>query len=135
MACLFIRQLPAETKVGREVAIPRHLQDGEEFDLPLSKLLTYGKQLIRAHFTAEEGAGRPLTKGTGAPLSDLSSPLTFPRNHNRISGPEGNSCAGCHNQPITGGAGDLSTNVFVLGHRFDFATFDASDGTGTRLTR
>ena len=118
--------------VGREIAIPRHLQDGEEFDLALTDLIAYGKKLFEARFTSQEGAGRPLTKGTGAPLSDPNSPLAFPRNNNRVSGPESNSCAGCHNQPISGGAGDLSTNVFVLGQRFDFATFNSSDAIPTR---
>jgi Di-haem oxidoreductase, putative peroxidase len=32
----------------------------------------------------------------------------------RISGPDANSCAGCHNQPRPGGAGDFVANVFVL---------------------
>lgn len=123
-----------EQDIGREVAIPRHLQDGEEFDLSLHELLKYGKELFEARFTAEEGAGRPLTKGTGAPLSDLSSPLLFPRNNNRVSGPDSNSCSGCHNQPIAGASGDLSTNVFVTGQRFDFATFDAKDTVATRGT-
>ena len=114
-------------QVGREVAIPHHLQDGDEFQTSVPDLIRYGKKLFDARFTIEEGAGRPLTKGTGEPLSDPSSPLSFPRNNNRISGPDSNSCSGCHNQPISGGAGDLSTNVFVLGQRFDFATFDAND--------
>src|SRR6185437_6264280 len=105
------------------------LQDGEEFDVPLGDLIRYGKKLFEAHFTSQEGAGRPLAKGTGAPLADPNSALIFPRNNNRISGPESNSCAGCHNQPIAGGAGDL---VFVLGQRFDFATFDANDIVPTR---
>src|SRR5579875_3477554 len=121
-----------EAEIGREIAIPRHLQDGEEFDLALTDLIAYGKKLFEARFTSQEGAGRPLTKGTGAPLSDPNSPLAFPRNNNRVSGPESNSCAGCHNQPISGGAGDLSTNVFVLGQRFDFATFSSSDAIPTR---
>ncbi len=121
-----------QSEIGREVAVPHHLQDGEEFDTPLPDLIAYGKKLFEAHFTREEGAGRPLTKGTGAPLSDPNSPLAFPRNNNRISGPDSNSCAGCHNQPIAGGSGDLSSNVFVLGQRFDFATFDANDILPTR---
>jgi hypothetical protein len=121
-----------EPEVGREVAIPRHLQDGEEFDLTIKELLAYGKKLFEARFTAQEGAGRPLSKGTGAPLSDPNSPLLFPRNNNRLSGPDSNSCAGCHNQPISGGTGDLSTNVFVAGQRFDFVTFDSTDGIPTR---
>lgn len=120
-----------QSEVGREVAIPHHLQDGEEYDLPLKDLIAYGKKLFEVRFTVEEGAGRPFSKGTGAPVSDPANPLLFPRNNNRVSGPESNSCAGCHNVPISGGAGDLSTNVFVAGQRFDFATFSAADTVPT----
>ena len=130
MASLLFAQ--NDTEIGREVAIPQHLQDGEEFDVSTRDLIGYGKKLFEAHFTSQEGAGRPLTKGTGAPLSDSSSPLLFPPDTNRVSGPDSNSCAGCHNQPISGGAGDLSSNVFVLGQRFDFATFIENDVTPTR---
>ncbi len=73
------------------------------------------------------GGGRPLSKGTGAPLSDPAQPLVFPRNFNRVSAPDANSCAGCHNLPVPGGGGDVVTNVFVLGQRFDFASFDGAD--------
>src|SRR5205823_14400956 len=38
-----------------------------------------------------------------------------------------NSCAGCHNVPVLGGGGDIVANVFVLGQRFDFATFDGNE--------
>lgn len=114
-------------EVGREVAIPHHLQDGEEFLVSIPDLVRYGSKLFQARFTIQEGAGRPLTKGTGAPLSNAGDPLTFPRNNNRVSGPESNSCAGCHSVPIAGGGGDLATNVFVLGQRFDFATFNGTD--------
>jgi hypothetical protein len=60
--------------------------------------------------------------------------LEFPRNFNRISAPDANSCAGCHNIPfgVPGGGGDIVANVFVLGQRFDFATFDGADLTPTR---
>ncbi|HEX3681524.1 MAG TPA: hypothetical protein VHU83_03205 [Bryobacteraceae bacterium] len=50
--------------IGRQVAIPRHLQDGEEFQVTIQDLLRYGQRLFEAHFTIEEGTGRPLTKGT-----------------------------------------------------------------------
>ena len=127
LATLAIAGTDQNEIVGREVAIPHRLQDGDEFTLPIPQLISYGQKLFEARFTAQEGAGRPLTKGTGASLSDPSNPLTFPRNNNRLSGPDSNSCAGCHNQPISGGTGDLSTNVFVLGQRFDFATFNGND--------
>jgi len=118
--------------IGREVAIERHLQDGEEFKLSIPQLVDFGRKLFVASWTSQEGAGRPLSKGTGASLSDSSDPLIFPRNFNRISGPDTNSCSGCHNKPDVGGGGDIVGNVFVLGQRFDFATFDDLDRIVTK---
>ena len=82
-----------------------------------------------ANWTEQEGAGRPLTKGTGTALSDPSQPLVGARAWNRISGPDANSCYGCHNMPygIPGGGGDFVTGVFVMAQRFDFATLDKTD--------
>ena len=132
LACCGALFLSAQTKkIGREVAISRHLQDGEEYQLSTRDLIAFGEKLFTAMWTSQEGAGRPLTKGTGNPLSDLSSPLVFPRNFNRLSGPDTNSCSGCHNKPRVGGGGDIVGNVFVLAQRFDFATFDRSDNIPT----
>lgn len=122
---------PAST-IGSEVAIPKHLHDGEVFTTPLPNLLSYGSALFKANWTIQEGQGRPLLKGTGRGLADPSSPLVFPRNMNRFSGPDANSCAGCHNSPAPGGAGDIVSNVFVLGQRFDSVTFDPTDLIPTR---
>jgi hypothetical protein len=121
-----------DSQVGREVAIPIHLQDGEEFTIPIGHLIQYGAQLFNAKFTIQEGAGRPKSKGTGAPISDPSSPLTFPRNFDRLSSPDANSCSGCHNAPVAGAGGDRVTEVFVLAQRFDHLTFDHNDGITTR---
>jgi len=52
---------------------------------------------LQCKFNVQEGVGRPFSKGTGAPVSDPSSPLLFPRNVNRISAPDANACFGCHN--------------------------------------
>jgi cytochrome c553 len=119
-------------EVGREVAIPVHLQDGEEFATPIRKLIEFGALLFNAKFTIQEGAGRPKSKGTGAPISDAGSPLVFPRNFDRLSSPEANSCSGCHNAPVAGAGGDRVTEVFVLAQRFDHLTFDHADGIATR---
>jgi hypothetical protein len=81
--------------IGREIAVHHHLADGEEFMLALRDLLAYGERLFTAVWTTQEAGGRPLAKGTGASLSDVENPLAFPRNFNRISGPDANSCAGC----------------------------------------
>src|SRR5262249_35932102 len=67
-----------------------------------------------------------LSKGTGAPLSNPSEPLTFPRNINRVSGPDSGSCAACHNRPRVGGGGDVVDNVFVMAQRLDFVTLSSA---------
>ncbi len=119
-------------KIGQEIAIPVHMQDGEEYKVSIRDLVAYGEKLFTASWTIQEGAGRPMSKGTGMMLSDLNEPLLFPRNFNRISGPDSNSCSGCHNKPYVGGGGDIVANVFVLGQRFDFATFSQLDPTPTK---
>ncbi|GAB4171824.1 MAG: hypothetical protein Kow0020_06690 [Wenzhouxiangellaceae bacterium] len=134
--CLLLQMLgmdvvcatPPEPVLGQELSVPNRLADGDEFMLPVDALLVHGEQLFTANWTVQEGAGRPGLKGTGAALSDPDSPLMFPFNMNRVSAPDANSCAGCHNLPRAGGGGDFVTNVFVLGQRFDFATFDPMDG-------
>src|SRR5262245_60933166 len=129
-----VAQAPPASSVGREVAVARHLADVQEFSASLTDLLAHGRLLFDANWTTQEGAGRPLTKGTGRPLADPSQPLVGPRAFNRVSAPDANSCAGCHNAPygISGGGGDVVANVFVLAQRFDFATFDRSDLLPTR---
>ncbi len=121
-------------RIGQEVAVPQHLADDEEFSLPLKELLEYGKKLFMANWTEQEGAERPTTKGNGVALADPSHPLVGARAFNRLSGPDANSCYGCHNAPygIAGGGGDFVTTVFVLGQRFDFLTFDQSDRVPTK---
>jgi hypothetical protein len=121
-------------QIGREAAIPHHLQDGEEYQITIPQLIAFGEKLFTAKWTIQEGQGRPNIKGTGPapPLSNPSEPLVFPRNFNRISGPDSNSCSGCHNEPSVGGSGDHVTDVFVLGQRFDFVTFNRSDTSFTQ---
>lgn len=123
-----------EKRIGSERAIPVHLNDGDEYKMPLLDLIAFGKKLFMANWTDQDGGGRPLMKGTGKQLSDPSSPLVGSRGFNRISGPDANSCYGCHNQPygIAGGHGDFATNVFVQGQRFDFVTFDRNDKRAMR---
>lgn len=125
-----------QNKIGQELGAPRHLVDDEEFELSIHELLNHGKSMFNAAWTNQEGGGRPLSKGTGKQLTDSSAPLVGKRAFNRISGPDANSCTGCHNAPygIAGGGGDFVSSVFVLGHRLDFATFDPKDKRPTRGT-
>jgi hypothetical protein len=124
MAMTALREGPGP-QVGREVAIPAHLQDGNEFNIPLTQLIDYGRQLFTAKFTVQEDAGRPASNGAGAPLPDPTSPLLFPRNFDRVSSPEANACSGCHNAPVVCAGGDRVTEVFVLAQRFDHLTLIA----------
>src|SRR5215831_315859 len=118
--------------IGKELSVPQHLPDGQEFQMSLPDLIDFGRRLFSARWTTQEGQGRPQTKGTGNPLSDPTSPLAFPRNFDRLSGPDANSCAGCHNTPFVGGGGDRVGEVFVLGQRFDFLELDHSNAIATR---
>src|SRR4051812_25510396 len=123
-----------DPELGRERAVPRHFRAGEEHRLPLQMVLEHGKRLFTANWTDQDGAGRPLTTGGGKPLSDPTRPLVGMRAMNRVSGPDANSCAGCHNAPfaIPGGSGDIAAVVFQMAERFDFVTFDRKDSMRLR---
>lgn len=120
--------------IGDEFGLTRHLADDQEFVIPLAELVEHGRKVFSANWTVSEGGGRPLSKGNGRALSDIAAPLKGGRSFNRISGPDANSCMGCHSQPygIAGGSGDFVANVFVQGQRFDFATFERADLVPTR---
>lgn len=126
-AALAAPLLADDFELGQEVAVRERLADGDEMTIDRGALIHHGAELFNAMWTRQEGGGRPLTTGTGAPLADPTSPLVFPRNANRISAPDANSCGGCHNLPRSGGGGDIVANVFVLGQRFDHITFDPND--------
>src|SRR2546430_14414228 len=70
--------------VGEERAVPRHLKSGEEFRLSIRDLVAFGHKLFVANWTDQDGGGRPLSKGTGQPLTDRSQPLTGERAFNRL---------------------------------------------------
>lgn len=122
------------SRVGEEKAVPRHLRGGEEFKLSIPDLVAFGRKLFLANWTDQDGGGRPLSKGTGQALVDRSRPLTDASAFNRLSGPDANSCQGCHNGPdrAAGGGGDFVSNAFVMADRFDFVTFDHGDTKPTR---
>ncbi len=127
---------PPTTHVGEEKAVPHHLRDGEEFRLSTRDLVAFGGKLFAANWTDQDGGGRPLSKGTGQPLTDRSQSLTGARAFNRLSGPDANSCQGCHIGPYqaAGGGGDFVANAFVAADRFDFVTFERGDTKPTRGT-
>jgi cytochrome c peroxidase len=118
-----------QRKIGQEIAVPVHFSEEDLTRKSIGDFFNHGKALFSANWTEQEGAGRPLMKGTTRSLADASQPLSGMRSFNRFSAPDANSCVGCHNLPhgISGGSGDFVTNVFVLGQRFDFLDFDRSN--------
>ncbi|MBI5363785.1 MAG: hypothetical protein HZA53_11450 [Planctomycetes bacterium] len=116
----------APLAVGDAAVISSHLSQTaiEQQQVSLDELLTAGRALFTANFNELDGGGRPETTGTGSARARRE----FPENFNRISGPDSNSCAGCHNKPLVGGGGDNVANVFVLGQRFPFVNFDGGAG-------
>lgn len=124
-----IGPLALAQELGVEVAIAKHLADGEEFSKKLKKVLDHGDELFAAQWTKNDGQGRPLTGGTGNPLADPNEPLVGARAFNLISGPDANGCEGCHNVPFAGSGGDFKSSLLVLSNRYDFLDFDDNDLT------
>ena len=77
--------------------------------LNFDAIMEAGQILFEANFNRCDGQGRPASTGTGNNRNPTNQPEFI-----RTSGPEANSCAGCHNIPASGGGGDIVTNVFVL---------------------
>ena len=91
--------------------------------LALPALIDRGRVLFKAKFTTVDGAGRP--KATQAIIpTKVKNGVNPP--FSRTSGPDSNSCFGCHNDPVEGGAGDDVANVFVS-EGFESAQFDSID--------
>jgi CxxC motif-containing protein (DUF1111 family) len=120
--------VPASGIIGDEPAVLTHVDQGDidAGDYSADTLFQLGKVLFNANFNTLDGAGRPATTGTGA----VRDPEVAPHNFNRLSGPDANSCAGCHNVPRSGGGGDNVANVFVLAQALPFVNFDGDEGDG-----
>ena len=89
----------------------------------LPALIERGRELFKAKFTTVDGAGRPKATQAIIPTrrkSGVNPPFS------RTSGPDSNSCFGCHNDPVEGGSGDDVANVFVS-EGFESAQFDNTD--------
>ncbi len=108
--------------VGDAPAVRVHFsQSGiEHGKYTLEEIIDQGRMLFAASFNTLDGAGRPTRTGDDRFRSRREGVEGF----NRISGPDANSCSGCHNLPTIGGGGDNVANVFALSQRFDFVDFD-----------
>lgn len=104
---------------GEQPVIQKHVDQSaiNHGELSLDELFELGQVLFDARFNRLDGQGRPATTGTSAPRKPDEPPFV------RTSGPDSNSCMGCHAQPRSGGAGDFAVNVFVLAQTLDPVTF------------
>jgi len=109
--------------IGDGPIVQEHLDQAEiaAGNVPFDDIMRAGGHLFSAKFNLYDGQGRPATTGGGAPRVSGSAPLFI-----RTSAPEANSCAGCHNDPFVGAAGDIVANVFVLAQTLDPVTFSVS---------
>ena len=112
---------------GESPVLSRHLSqpDIDAGRISFERLFRIGQFIFNARFNKADGQGRPASMGHGAPRTPSQPAFT------RMSGPDANSCEGCHFQPRSGGAGDFATNVFVLAQERDpvVTAFDPRDGT------
>jgi hypothetical protein len=83
--------------------------------LTFQQIFNFGRQLFITNFNKCDGAGRPANTaavadhGIGDPRTP--DPLQAPR-FTILSGPDGNSCASCHNEPAVGGTASFHGNLF-----------------------
>jgi hypothetical protein len=113
---------PWDEHVIKEHVDETKLQGGLNKDA-LDALRQHGEELFTGRFTGADGVGRPLATQAIIPTRRKHPPQVL---FNRTHGDDANACSGCHNQPATGGAGDIVTNVFVS-EGFESAEFDSTD--------
>ena len=106
---------------GEKPSIEKHIkiEDIHTNNYTLNEIIQHGEHVFVAILNTLDGKGRPASTGGGAKRE----PRIFPDNLNRISGPDSDSCAGCHNRPSAGGGGDNAANVFVLAQFEQFVDF------------
>ena len=128
---------PKECPPGLEADAAIVAQSIEQEDvnngaLTLDEITEHGKLLFVAKFNACDGQGRPETTGGGdfRMVPTLSEDGEFVDASQiaklRTSAPDSDACAGCHNDPVVGGAGDFVANVFVLAQALDPVTLSVS---------
>jgi hypothetical protein len=117
-------QQPA-SRIGERPVLEAHINqaDLENGTIRFERLLEIGEVIFAARWNKLDGQGRPTATGAGTPTRrDLVRDVGFIR----TSGPDATSCADCHNQPTTGGAGGFVANVFVLAQVLDPVTESVS---------
>lgn len=121
-----------EAVIGDERAVPRHFSLEQLKALDRKAILDHGKLLFEAKFTSLDGAGRPGATQAEVPVKRRPGGTSA---FFRTSGPDSNACSGCHNEPVTGGAGEFVANAFtsegVSDAEFDTLEAQFSNERGT----
>ena len=109
--------------IGDGPVVEEHMSEAaiEAGQVPFDQIFAHGQLLFSAKFNMFDGQSRPGTTGGGAARLPGSAPRFV-----RTSAPDANSCAGCHNDPVRGGGGDIVANVFVLAQTLDLITESVS---------
>src|SRR4051794_36419573 len=91
--------------IGDERALKAHVDQHlvEQGRLNLPQLFAAGQNLFDTAFTELDGRGRPLLNGVFPPLGRQRREGADA--FNRVSGPDSDTCSGCHNKPRSGGGG------------------------------
>ena len=117
--------LPSETANLTHIEHSRIIAGDYDFN----DIIEHGKMLFTTKANACDGLGRPATTGSGEKREAIQPSYT------RISGPDSNTCSGCHAQQKIGGSGDFVANVFVLVQTKDpILTSIAGDESNERNT-
>jgi len=107
--------VPGMTKVG-------HFEQQDMLDALAAGTMTFqdifiiGGAFAEVDYNACDGQGRPATTGDGQKRMPGQPRMI------RTSGPEANSCFGCHAQPRAGGSGDFVANTFNGAENLDPVT-------------
>ncbi|WP_419911480.1 di-heme oxidoredictase family protein [Hoeflea sp.] len=107
------------------IGTPTNPQDyqGRLSPAQLQALMARGEHLFTAKFTSQDGVGRPMATQAIIPTKRK---RPIQQSFQRLPGMDSNACSSCHNDPVTGGAGDFVTNVFVS-EGFTNPDFDSTD--------
>ncbi|AMN55413.1 hypothetical protein ACP90_26885 [Labrenzia sp. CP4] len=110
----------SERAIKEDVDIDALAQSGED---AITVLQPLGEELFKDKFTTLDGAGRPdATRAIVPTKVRRKAPQAF----QRLAGMDANSCSSCHNEPVIGGSGAFTANVFVS-EGFESADFDTTD--------
>ena len=131
------KECPPELSAD-EPTVPQSIEQADinSGALSFKEISDHGELLFVTKFNICDGQGRPETTGGGdkravPTFSEEGEPLDEGQIAKlRTSAPDSDSCAGCHNEPEAGGAGDFVANVFVLAQTLDPVTLSVSPTRG-----